>query len=89
MKVGFSLQGYDLALYVWGPTATVIGKAISLSQPLTKQKDALSSNDKDYLIDQNKIVDYAVLNTNFRMAQRKQRWPMARIEGELNFRNLQ
>jgi hypothetical protein len=90
----FSLQGKDLALSVWGPTATGAGKAITLSQPLTKQKDALSSNDKDQKIDKKKIVDYAVLNTNFRMELPKctEETGMAygqRIEGELKFRNLQ
>ena len=90
----FSLKGHDLALSVWGPTAAIVGKAISLSQALTKQKDAWSSNDKDYQMDQKKIVDWAMLNTNFRMELPKctKETEMTYgqpIEGELKFRNLQ
>jgi hypothetical protein len=91
----FCLQGKDLALSFWGPTVTVAGKAITLSQPLTKQKDALTSYDKDTKIDKTKIVEYAMLNTKFiiqlpRCTNTQTEMTYGQpIEGELKFRNLQ
>jgi hypothetical protein len=57
-------------------------------------EDALTSYDKDTKIDRKKIVEYAMLNTNFKMELPKCTKDTGMnygqsIEGELKFRNLQ
>ena len=83
----FSLDGHDLAFAFWSPGVKVDGKAISTWHALSKREDIQSTDNK-------KIVDWAMLNTNFRMELPKctKETVMSYgqpIEGELKFRNLQ
>jgi hypothetical protein len=82
----FSLPGHDLAIHNAITFVQVDGRAVSLSQALSKSKDIHSHE---------KIIDSAMLNTTFDKMSLPECTEVSErvgysqpIEGELKFRNL-